>query len=238
MKQLEKCLKNRQGTTLVEMLVTLTLITIMVGMAATTLSAAFKIFLRVQKEQYAQSVLDTTMTELRSLTKEATQYVKIYANDASPEGQGGADSGPVLEYVNTDGYAVLVSTGGCEATNLYQGETLMDQADAVSQGRLLTRFYLRDQDTYVYSRDGSPAARAVATVFADKYYMGNYLGVTFSYWKGEQNGDQVHSVKAEVTLYSDAERTNVVAKESEILDLRYKAVRNDEATASSQSAGG
>ena len=84
MKQLEKCLKNRQGTTLVEMLVTLTLITIMVGMAATTLSAAFKIFLRVQKEQYAQSVLDTTMTELRSLTKEATQYVKIYANDASP----------------------------------------------------------------------------------------------------------------------------------------------------------
>ena len=47
MKQLEKCLKNRQGTTLVEMLVTLTLITIMVGMAATTLSAAFKIFLRV-----------------------------------------------------------------------------------------------------------------------------------------------------------------------------------------------
>ena len=168
MKQLEKCLKNRRGTTLVEMLVTLTLITIMVGMAATTLSAAFKIFLRVQKEQYAQSVLDTTMTELRSLTKEATQYVKIYGNDASPERQGGADSGPVLEYVNTDGYAVLVSTGGCEATNLYQGETLMDQADAVSQGRLLTRFYLRDQDTYVYSRDGSPAARAVATVFADK----------------------------------------------------------------------
>ena len=45
-------------------------------------------------------------------------------------------------------------------------------------------------------------------------------------------------MKAEVTLYSDAERTNVVAKESEILDLRYKAVRNDEATASSQSAGG
>ena len=58
------------GATLVEMLVTLTLITVMVGMAATTLSAAFKIFLRVQKEQYAQSVLDTTMTELRSLTKE------------------------------------------------------------------------------------------------------------------------------------------------------------------------
>lgn len=42
MKQLEKCLKSRQGTTLVEMLVTLTLITVMVGMAATTLSAAFK----------------------------------------------------------------------------------------------------------------------------------------------------------------------------------------------------
>ena len=69
----------------------------------------------------------------------------------------------------------------------------MDQTDAVSRGRLLTRFYLRDQDTYVYSRDGSPAARAVATVFADKYYMGNYLGVTFSYWKGEQNGDQIPS---------------------------------------------
>ena len=60
--QIRKILKEKKGTTLVEMLAALTLITIMLAMAAGALSSASRIFIRLQKQQYAQSILDTTMT--------------------------------------------------------------------------------------------------------------------------------------------------------------------------------
>ena len=69
--------KDRKGTTLVETMVTLFLISILMAMAASALSSASRIFVRIQKTQYAQSVLDTTMTELRTITKDATGYVKL-----------------------------------------------------------------------------------------------------------------------------------------------------------------
>lgn len=58
----------------------LTLISIMLLMATRGLSSASRIFLRLQKTQYAQSILDTAMTELRNVAGEATGYVKIYEN--------------------------------------------------------------------------------------------------------------------------------------------------------------
>lgn len=241
MRKLRQLLKRKQGTTLVEMIVTLLLISIMLAMAAGTLSSAFKIFLRVQKEQYAQSVLDTTMTQLRSLTKDATQYVKIYSDGGSPLGQTGTDNGQMLEYVNTEGYAVLLSTSGCPATDLYTANNLTGTSEAVPSGRLLTRYYRREQDTYTYQQDGKPVARDLAKVFGDKYYMGNYLGVTFSYADaGAAEGDQITALRAEVTLYSDEARTKAIARDSEILEFRYEVVRNDQVTAvtASQSADG
>ena len=66
---------RKKGTTLVEMIVTLLLISIMMTMAAASLSSAAKIFVRVQKTQYAQSITDTVMTELRTITKDASGYV-------------------------------------------------------------------------------------------------------------------------------------------------------------------
>lgn len=73
---------RKKGTTLVEMIVTLLLISIMMTMAAASLSSAAKIFVRVQKTQYAQSIIDTVMTELRTITKDASGYVKIYPEES------------------------------------------------------------------------------------------------------------------------------------------------------------
>ena len=57
--------QSKRGTTLVEMIVTLMLISIMMTIAVASLSSASRIFVKLQKEQYAQSILDTVMTELR-----------------------------------------------------------------------------------------------------------------------------------------------------------------------------
>ena len=67
--RIKKILRQKQGTTLVEMMACLTLISIMLLMAARGLSSASRIFLRLQKTQYAQSILDTAMTELRNVAE-------------------------------------------------------------------------------------------------------------------------------------------------------------------------
>ena len=78
MKKVRRLLKKRDGTTLVETIVTMLLISIMFAMAATALSSAAKVFVREQRLQYAQSILDTTMTELRGIVENADGYIKIY----------------------------------------------------------------------------------------------------------------------------------------------------------------
>lgn len=51
MRKIQKLFREKKGTTMVEMLVTLLLITIMMAMAASSLSSASRIFVRVQKTQ-------------------------------------------------------------------------------------------------------------------------------------------------------------------------------------------
>jgi len=72
--------KDRKGTTLVETMVTLFLISILMAMAASALSSASRIFVRIQKTQYAQSVLDTTMTELLPLVSAVGVAAKTIGN--------------------------------------------------------------------------------------------------------------------------------------------------------------
>lgn len=226
---------NKKGTTLVETVVTLLLISIMMTMAAASLSSAAKIFVRVQKTQYAQSILDTTMTELRTMTKDASGYIKIY-----PGGTGffprasGHTSGKYLEFLNSDGYVELVSTDGCDKTQIYIGDNNNGSAEAVEKGQLLTRYYFRNSTTgeYTYQENGTPVARAVATAFGKGFYMGNYLDIEYSVPSGTTNGTKVSSIVAKVTLYSDKERKHVVATDTEILELRNPLPYTDAITAS------
>ena len=216
--------KRKSGTTLVEMIVTLMLISIMMVMAVASLSSASRIFVRIQKTQYAQSILDTVMTELRGLTKDATGYVKIYEeNSCISESTGTTSSGTTLEFLTPEGYTELVSANGCEATQLFIGDEKTGNAEAIPKGRLLTRYYFRDSSagTYIYSHGTQPIARAVAEVYGNGFYMGNYLKVTFSFSDGTMNGEKVSGILATVELYSDSAYQNKVAEDTTVLDFRY-----------------
>lgn len=226
---------RKKGTTLVEMIVTLLLISIMMTMAAASLSSAAKIFVRVQKTQYAQSITDTVMTELRTITKEASGYVKIYPEERGfqPEAAG-STTGTCLEFLNPDGYVELVSTDGCEKTQIYIGDNKNGSADAVEKGQLLTRYYTRNSTTgkYFCRKNETPAARAVATAFGKGFYMGNYLEIEYSVPSGTTDGTKVSSIVAKVTLYSDKDRKHVVASDTELLEFRNPLIYTTAVTAS------
>lgn len=235
MKKMRLLLKKRDGTTMVETIVSMLLISSMLAMAASALSSAAKIFVREQKLQYAQSILDTAMTELRGLTKNASGYIKIYAdsdrNSQEITDMTGNSAGNILEFINEDGYAVLVSTDGCSATRLLIGNQDAGMADAVDSGELLTRYYFYNNGKYQYVVDGAPTARAVATVFGKGFYMGNYLDVIWTFPDGITDGSAVDQITATVTVYSDQEKTKALASDTEILQFRHALVRKDGVTA-------
>ena len=215
-------------------MVTLLLITILMAMAAASLSSAFRIFLRIQKAQYAQSVLDTAMTELRTLTKDATVYVKIYGNGMDVIGKPGASTGDAIEFMNKEGYVVLLTTDGCAQTDLYITGKNTGTADAVDAGELLARYYFPQGGItagYTYAKGQTPVARAVAAVFGKGFYMGNYLEVTYSFPDGVAEGATVDGITATLKLYADEAHTIELVSDTELLSFRHRVVRKDAVTA-------
>lgn len=212
------------------------------------LSPATKIFVRMQRLQYAQIILDNTVDELRTIVQEATEYVKIYEEakadtpgdiiSTGTDEDNGKDSGLALEFLNLQGYVVLISTQGCGETTIVRGGKLTDQEmEAQSSGRLLTRYYAReagDNSLYLYTdNDGATLiSRAVSSVFPEGYYMGNYLKITFSYQDASGNkislseGTTVNFLVADVELYSgiDCKEGELVVRDSVILDFKYPVV--------------
>ena len=138
-----------------ETMVTLFLISILMAMAASALSSASRIFVRIQKTQYAQSVLDTTMTELRTITKDAAGYVKLYERTTAMDEQYGGSKGTntkgnAIEFMTPEGFVELVSANGCPETEIHIGDKVTGTADAVETGQLLTRYYFRNSNTGMY----------------------------------------------------------------------------------------
>lgn len=229
--------KRKSGMTLAELVVSMLLVNIIMAMAVGILSPAAKIFLRMQKLQYAQQILDNTAAQLRSMTGEATQYVKIYGDGQIADAEG-AGNGPVLEFVNPEGYVTLISADGIPAMDLVLEDTKIGSADAVEAGRLAARYYnIADiaASEYHYTQSGNPVARAAGSIFTDGYYMGNYLTIEFAYPAGVGADDDspVTYLEATLSLYNDAARLpeHLVAQEETMLDLRYTVVRRNAVTA-------
>lgn len=228
----------KAGTTLVEMVVAMLLTSILLTAMVGILSPAAKLFVRMQRLQFAQVVMDNTVQELRSMLEDAAGYLKIYdicEIDTQLEEKDGAESGLALEFLNTQGYVTLISTGGCPDTDIYMGTLQIDtiQAADVEPGRLLARYYaFRTGDNYYYKdKSGRAVARAVQKVFADGYYMGNFLEIEFSYPPGLNEGDEVGYLEAQVKLFGDEGKQELLVQDHVTLDLRYQAVKKTTVTA-------
>lgn len=237
--------EGSRGTSLVEMVVAMLLFGIVMTMVVGVLSPAAKLFLRMEKLQRAQVILDNTIQELYAMTETATGYIKIYS-DAEAVNKGGVDSGSMLEFLERENYAVLISTEGCQETKIVVGGTEMGSSEEVKTGRLLARYYYAHKEeasgkNYSYNyqcqdSSGNPVARAIAEIFTNGYYMGNYLEITFSFPEEVvDEGASVPYVKADVRLFetdSDGNKTRLIVEEKGVvLNFRYAVVRNNGVTA-------
>ncbi len=239
--------KKKEGTTLVETIVSVMLLMIMLVMIVGIVSPAFRVFIRMQRIQFARMILDNVTEDMKDELREATTYVKIYSAENSgvldAVGVGENGEGVVLEYVNEDGYVVLVSAGGCQETAIYRGEQKTESFQAVPAGQLLYRYYwgrgsdgaddTAPEGVYYYQVNGAPAARAATTAFGSGYYMGNYLQLAFAFSNELCDNDTVKGIQVHAKLYQSAEmkEEELLAQEDFVVDFRYKVVREDKKTA-------
>lgn len=232
MKRLHSVLKGRAGVTLVELIVSALLLVLVIGMFAAALPAAARSVRRLEDLNNAQLVAENLLETLRGKLETAEGYVKCYADGTSIADTTGVTEGAAIEFRQESGYTALISADGCDATELRRvtsGET-GTTTDPVDPGYLLERYYYSPDNTYVFSENGKPIARALATSYSEGAYMGFKAAVDFSLHLTASGA--ADAVTATVTIYRETAAEPVLT-DSAVIDLRYQPVYRPDVTAES-----
>lgn len=220
MRKLQRLLRDRGGMTLVELLVAASLLCVVITMFAAALRPAAETTRRIEDLNNAQIIADDLLETLRGEIENAQTYIKCYRSGSKIAGDGdAAANGSSIEFKNSDGFAVLLSAEGCADTAIVRTTTAAGTttAKAIAPGYLIERWYrLSTDNTYTFSENGTPTARALTAVYDPKgFYMGFTVKLDFSVDYTEQ---AAKSVTATVTVYRGA---NKMYSDSLVIDLRY-----------------
>lgn len=220
MRKLHDLLRDRGGMTLVELLVAASLLCVVITMFAAALRPAAETTRRIEDLNNAQIIADDLLETLRGEIENAQTYIKCYPSGSKIAGDSGAAAnGSSIEFKNSDGFSVLLSAEGCVDTAIVRTTTAAGTttAKAIAPGYLIERWYrLSTDNTYTFSENGTPTARALTAVYDPKgFYMGFTVKLDFSVDYTEQ---AAKSVTATVTVYRGA---NKMYSDSLVIDLRY-----------------
>lgn len=225
MRKLHDLLRDRGGMTLVELLVAASLLCVVITMFAAALRPAAETTRRIEDLNNAQIIADDLLETLRGEIENAQTYIKCYRSGSKIAGDSGAAAnGSSIEFKNSDGFAVLLSAEGCADTAIVRTTTAAGTttAKAIAPGYLIERWYrLSTDNTYTFSENGTPTARALTAVYDPKgFYMGFTVKLDFSVDYTEQ---AAKSVTATVTVYRGGTQksANKMYSDSLVIDLRY-----------------
>lgn len=220
MRKLHDLLRDRGGMTLVELLVAASLLCVVITMFAAALRPAAETTRRIEDLNNAQIIADDLLETLRGEIENAQTYIKCYPSGSHIAGDSGAATGgSSIEFKNSDGFAVLLSAEGCADTAIVRTTAAAGTttAKAIAPGYLIERWYrLSTDNTYTFSENGTPTARALTAVYDPKgFYMGFTVKLDFSV---DYTPQAAKSVTATVTVYRGA---NKMYSDSLVIDLRY-----------------
>ena len=240
LRALAQSLKQQEGTTLVELIVCAALLCLLITMFAGALHPAAEMSRRLQDMNNAQLIADDLLETIRAQLEEAQDYIKCYP-DGAPDsivGTTGAATGSAIEFRTGEGYVLLLTAQGCDATDLYRtaddgagGTTeVVTPMDAVPTGRLLLRYYYSaDGTSYTYTRDSKAVAQGLSSPYGTGFYMGFTTVLSF-----EVNPTN-HTVDVTVTL-NRSDGTKLLSDHL-LVDLRYQPPLRTAATAKAATTG-
>lgn len=218
MKRLKDVAVSRRGTTLVELVATMALLSLLLLMISGVLHPAAAAVQRAGQMHDARSLLDDVLEVVRMEVESACGYAKLYEDGTNiTEQEGTLGMGTALEYLNLNGEPVLVSAEGCGRAWLTQS-----QAEEVPTGRLffLTRLRADADLTHPAEDDGLVLGASCREPYGEAYYGGMYLKVQFVPVGEAAEGVAAEGVEITAALYRDAERTELLLEESLVVELR------------------
>ena len=218
MKRLKDVAVSRRGTTLVELVAAMALLSLLLLMISGVLHPAAAAVQRAGQMHDARSLLDDVLEVVRMEVESACGYAKLYEDGTNiTEQEGTLGMGTALEYLNLNGEPVLVSAEGCGRAWLTQS-----QAEEVPTGRLffLTRLRADADLTHPAEDDGLVLGASCREPYGEAYYGGMYLKVQFVPVGEAAEGVAAEGVEITAALYRDAERTELLLEESLVVELR------------------
>lgn len=185
-----RVLKNKRGTTLVELVVCMVLLSLFALAAVTLIQPSAQAYMQVQQQTRAQNLADALIETIRGELLNANGYIR-FADGATDSDLDtvfkekiGVSSGTALEFSVYPNHIELIDKDKVPALTKADGTPLLTQEAANElDGYLHMRFYLQEKNIYkpqhevtLESGTNLPnVAYAYTTAYPKDAYMGMFI---------------------------------------------------------------
>lgn len=186
-----RVLKNKRGTTLVELVVCMVLLSLFTLAAVTLIQPSAQAYMQVQQQTRAQNLADALIETIRGELLNANGYIR-FADGATGNNfdtvfdpKAGVSSGTALEFSVYPNHIELIDKDKVPALTKADGTPLLS-LDAANEldGYLHMRFYLQEQNTYKpqheVTLEGGTNLPNVAYAYTTAYPKDAYMGMVIS----------------------------------------------------------
>lgn len=178
-----RVLKNKRGTTLVELVVCMVLLSLFTLAAVTLIQPSAQAYMQVQQQTRAQNLADALIETIRGELLNANGYIR-FADGATDitnldtvfEGKTGVSNGTALEFNVNSNYIELIDKDKVPALTKADGTQLLS-LDAANEldGYLHMRFYQQAEVKSAESNPPSYVPYAYTTAYPKDAYMGMFI---------------------------------------------------------------
>ena len=178
-----RVLKNKRGTTLVELVVCMVLLSLFTLAAVTLIQPSAQAYMQVQQQTRAQNLADALIETIRGELLNANGYIR-FADGATDitnldtvfEGKTGVSSGTALEFSVYPNHIELIDKDKVPVLTKADGTPLLS-LDAANEldGYLHMRFYQQEEVKSAKSNPPSYVPYAYTTAYPKDAYMGMFI---------------------------------------------------------------
>ncbi len=178
-----RVLKNKRGTTLVELVVCMVLLSLFTLAAVTLIQPSAQAYMQVQQQTRAQNLADALIETIRGELLNANGYIRFA--DGAKNGEDinkvflpktGVSSGSALELNVNSNYIELIDKDKVPALTKADGTQLLSEETANElDGYLHMRFYQQEEVKSAKSNPPSYVPYAYTTAYPKDAYMGMFI---------------------------------------------------------------
>lgn len=178
-----RVLKNKRGTTLVELVVCMVLLSLFTLAAVTLIQPSAQAYMQVQQQTRAQNLADALIETIRGELLNANGYIRFADGAKNDEDinkvflpKTGVSSGTALEFNVNSNYIELIDKDKVPALTKADGTPLLSP-DAANEldGYLHMRFYQQEEVKSAKSNPPSYVPYAYTTAYPKDAYMGMFI---------------------------------------------------------------